>query len=65
MTVNEALLKTVSDLERIKVPVTELQSIGVPIMTAVANIKSCVDAMAKAEQEAKEKAPDEEGGESE
>lgn len=44
-TIKEVLEDVVSMLGGIKIPVTEMQSIGVPVVRSINAIKLCLDAM--------------------
>lgn len=52
ITVLDALKMTMADLEKIPVKITDFDTIGIPLRSAVHNIALCVDALEKAEKEA-------------
>ena len=59
MTVNEVIKHIIPVLEGIKVPMTEVETIGVPVSAVITDLKHCVAFMDKVEQEAREKAEQE------
>lgn len=59
MTVNEVLKVVIPVLERIKVPVTEVEEIGMPIANAVKDLRACVRCLDNIEKETAEKAAQE------
>ena len=60
MTVNEVIKRIIPVLEGIKVPMTEIPTIGIPVSGAINDLKQCVAFMDRVEQEAREKAEQEE-----
>lgn len=60
MTVNEIIKRIIPVLEGIKVPMTEIPTIGIPVSGAINDLKQCVAFMDSVEQEAREKAEQEE-----
>lgn len=52
MTVNEVIKHIIPVLEQIKVPVAEMEAIGIPVAGAVNDLKKCVAFMDSVEQEA-------------
>lgn len=61
MTVNEVLKRVIPVLEGIRVPMTEIPTIGIPISGAINDLKQCVAFMDRVEQEqAARKAAEEE-----
>jgi len=59
MTVKDVLADVVKVLGEISVPVTQLESIGIPVAKAINGIKLCLDAMEREEQKAAAPAPGE------
>ena len=59
MTVNEVIKRIIPVLEGIKVPMTEIPTIGIPVSGAINDLKQCVAFMDRVEQEASEKAEQE------
>ena len=59
MTVNEVLKRVIPVLEGIKVPMTEIPTIGIPVSGAINDLKQCVAFMDRVEQEVREKAEQE------
>lgn len=61
MTVNEVIKHIIPVLEGIKVPMTEVETIGIPVSNVISDLKQCVAFMDSVEQEAaREKAEQEE-----
>lgn len=60
MTVNEVIKRIIPVLEGIKVPMTEIPTIGIPVSGTINDLKQCVAFMDSVEQEAREKAEQEE-----
>lgn len=61
MTVNEVIKHIIPVLEGIKVPMTEVETIGIPVSNVISDLKQCVTFMDSVEQEAaREKAEQEE-----
>lgn len=60
MTVNDVIKRIIPVLEGIKVPMTEIPTIGIPVSGAINDLKQCVAFMDSVEQEAREKAEQEE-----
>lgn len=56
MTIKDILEDVLKNLNDMKVPMAELETIGVPVGRAIAGIKVCVEALQKAEEEAAERA---------
>jgi len=54
MTVRDVLAVAVEQLRGITVPVDLVESIGIPVATAVANLKMCIEGIDKAAEEEKE-----------
>lgn len=59
MTVSEVIKCVIPALESIKVPVTELDTIGRPVAAAINDLRKCVEFMDRVAQEAAEKAAQE------
>ena len=59
MTVNEVIKRIIPVLEGIKVPITEIPTIGIPVSGAINDLKQCVAFMDRVEQEDREKAEQE------
>lgn len=59
MTVKDVLKDVMDTLNGISIPVSQLDSIGMPVARAINGIKACVDAMEKAEAEEAAKAEEE------
>lgn len=60
MTVNEVIKHIIPVLEGIKVPMTEVETIGIPVSNVISDLKQCVAFMDSVEQEAaREKAEQE------
>lgn len=59
MTVNEVIKHIIPVLEGIKVPMTEVEAIGIPVSNVIRDLKQCVAFMDSVEQEAREKAEQE------
>lgn len=51
MTVNEVIKHIIPVLEGIKVPMTEVEAIGIPVAGAISDLKKCVAFMDSVEQE--------------
>lgn len=60
MTVNDVIKHVIPVLEGIKVPMTEVEAIGLPVSAVINDLKNCVAFMDRVEQEAREKAEQEE-----
>ena len=60
MTVNEVIKHIIPVLEGIKVPMTEVETIGIPVSNVIGDLKQCVAFIDSGEQEAREKAEQEE-----
>ena len=61
MTVNEVIKHIIPVLEGIKVPMTEVETIGIPVSNVISDLKQCGAFMDSVEQEAaREKAEQEE-----
>jgi len=54
MTVRDVLAMTVEQLRGITVPVDLVESIGIPVAAAVANLRMCIEGIDKAAEEEKE-----------
>ena len=54
MTVKQALELTIANLERIKVPMGEMQEVGLPLAQNIGNLKEILTAINRAEQQEKE-----------
>lgn len=54
MTVRDVLVMTVEQLRVITVPVELVESIGIPVATAVGNLRMCIDGIDKAAEEEKQ-----------
>ena len=54
MTIRDALVITLEQLRGITVPVELVESIGIPVATAVANLKTCIEGIDKAAEEEKQ-----------
>lgn len=59
MTIKDVLEYIVSELESIRVPVSELDGIGQPIVRSIKNLKGCLDAIKEAEENVKQDQEDE------
>ena len=55
LTTLDILKDVLNILGDVKVPMSELESIGIPVGRAINGIKLCVDAMEKVEQEQQQK----------
>jgi len=51
ITVSQALMATVDILGSITVPVSQMESVAMPIHQAIGNIQACLEAMARADME--------------
>lgn len=56
MTVLEALKQSVDQLNRVNIPISMIQQIGVPVQSAVGLIQASVDALEKGAQQPAEEA---------
>ena len=63
MTIREVLEQTINLLNGIKVDVKDTESIAMPIMGAVRNIRICTDVMDQAQKEAEQKEAEQEAPE--
>lgn len=54
MTVRQALEITIANLEKIKVPMAEMQNIGLPLAQNIGNLREIMVAIDRAEQAAHE-----------
>ena len=51
MTVKEILIDVINKLGNIRIPTSEVESIGIPVAQAINGIKMCVDAFTEAEKQ--------------
>jgi len=54
MTIRDALAATISLLEGISVPANLIRQIGLPVDSAISNLKACVEAIDSQKQETEE-----------
>lgn len=58
MTVKDLLSQVHDNMSRIRVPCSEMQEIGIPLAQAISAIEACIDAIARAEAQAKPEEPE-------
>ena len=51
ITVKELIERVIEELENIKVPIAEVDAIGIPIAGCINNLKNCIEAFRRAEAE--------------